>query len=1047
MIRRCDRYILAEMIGPFLVSLGGLLLFILLNLILSLSDLMVDRGVGIVALVHLLVLKLPSLLVLALPVSGLFATFLGLGRLVHDREVMALEAAGISLRRILLPLVIAAVVVAGVDFVLYNWAVPASEHVYQQKLTAIIFRQGVPHIRANTFFKGPEGEFFYVRSYDENTGTLHEVIVYDVTGKLFPQSKAAVTILTAGTGRWSGDSWDLDDGKVYGYDHDGLLIYTGGFAALQIAVGQVGSAFLFGSRTPAEMGIGELRRQIKLLRKSGAAVDDLVVESNLKVAIPFATIIFVLFGGAASLIFGWRSRAVGVVISLLLVGLFQGVLLWTETLGRRGIIPAPLGAWFPNIIFGVAGVLLFMRLDRLGHHDWWGRMRRILPFFVILISLMAFSVHGQEIPLDITSDGLTISSDRKHVAAKGDVQLAYGDTTLAADEASVDQDKDGDWRLRAVGNVQLKMGDGFSLSGHQIDVLLSYSNGALITRRATAVDFSGKSDFVNTSGETHTLIYQGADGKIAFGDDGELKTIDIDSAELSTCDCCGGVLGAQPYVIETGRLLLYPDQLIVAFNLTVKSFGVRVFWLPVYVQPLKETLDSPLFPAIGNSGVHGWFVKWNLPFYLDDRNYGAILFDYFTRFQEVGLGAVLRYAFAGQQGTIKGYYFPAKVGDKTIELSLNHTADLTQGWKITGGMSYRSVGEENDLAFSFSTAGDLGDWRLALSAARTTNNDDEQVRIDEHLPELALSRSKFTWGDLSATPRMSVGWYREWVDGILTGASLRGDGSISFAVSPLSFFGFVLTPKAEIRMTGYEASQMMERRTSFLLSIGLTYPGMKLSYTYQEVNGESPFEFDHLVAKNHLTWVFSVDDAIGLQVAGGIDLAAGTFDVLELTADWTLGARFKLTADYDPASSAFTYVTLSGDSSTPGASLTWSIPYDALLNRFDTATFDVHVGSLATGEIALTSDVDLNAGRLATVSVDTRLTSGSGWGISAGGEYDWGEAAIVDPSFGLFYDFYDCLRVGIERTSGQVWVYTSILAFPEAILRYAPVSTQFEIGE
>ncbi|MCK4394806.1 LptF/LptG family permease, partial [Candidatus Bipolaricaulota bacterium] len=101
-IRRCDRYVLREMSGPFLISLFGLLLFILLNLILSLSDLMVDRGVGITTLMRLLLLKMPSLLVLALPVSGLFATFLGLGRLVHDREVMALEAAGISLRRILL---------------------------------------------------------------------------------------------------------------------------------------------------------------------------------------------------------------------------------------------------------------------------------------------------------------------------------------------------------------------------------------------------------------------------------------------------------------------------------------------------------------------------------------------------------------------------------------------------------------------------------------------------------------------------------------------------------------------------------------------------------------------------------------------------------------------------------------------------------------------------------------------------------------------------------------------------------------------------------
>ncbi|HHE51460.1 MAG TPA: YjgP/YjgQ family permease, partial [Candidatus Acetothermia bacterium] len=395
-MKRSDRYILSEMIGPFLISVGGLLLFILLNLILSLSDLMVDRGVGIGALVHLLLLKLPSLLVLALPVSGLFATFLGLGRLVHDREVIAFQAAGISLRRLLLPLVIAATLIAAADFALYNWAVPSSEHLYQQTLRGIIFRGGVPHVRANTFFKGQEGEFFYVRSYDEKTGTLSEVLVYDVTGKLFPQAKSAVTILTAKTGRWQGDAWTLDEGKVYGYDHDGTLIYSGSFSSLEIATGEIGADFLFGSRSPSEMRIGELRQQIALLRRSGTAVDDLIVECNLKVAMPMATIVFVLFGGATSLIFGWRSRAVGIVIGFVLVGFFQGALLWTQTLGRRGIISPPLGAWLPDIIFGAIGVLLFLRLDRLHRTSMWGHLRRILPFFLILIAIGLPSL-GQEV--------------------------------------------------------------------------------------------------------------------------------------------------------------------------------------------------------------------------------------------------------------------------------------------------------------------------------------------------------------------------------------------------------------------------------------------------------------------------------------------------------------------------------------------------------------------------------------------------------------------------------------------------------------------------
>ncbi len=352
-MRRFDRYVLREMIGPFLVSVGGLFLFILLNLILSLSGLMVDRGVGIPAMLRLLVLKTPTMLVLALPVSGLFATFLGLGRLVHDREIMALETSGISLRRILLPLVIAAFVLGLGDFALYNWAVPPAERAYQISLRRIIFREGTPHIRANTFFKGPQGEFFYVRRYDEKDKSLHDVLVYDTQGKLFPEAKAAVTILTAKKGRWENETWDLTDGRVYGYDADGVLIYNGRFDNLKIATGSEGIGALLSSRTPAEMGIGELRQRIEMLKKSGLSADELIVECHLKAAIPLAAVVFVLFGGATSLLFAWRSRAVGIVIGFLLVGLFQGTLLWTQTLGKRGIISPAISAWIPDLVFGL----------------------------------------------------------------------------------------------------------------------------------------------------------------------------------------------------------------------------------------------------------------------------------------------------------------------------------------------------------------------------------------------------------------------------------------------------------------------------------------------------------------------------------------------------------------------------------------------------------------------------------------------------------------------------------------------------------------------
>ena len=72
---------------------------------------------------------------------------------------------------------------------------------------------------------------------------------------------------------------------------------------------------------------------------------------------------------------------------------------------------------------------------------------------------------------------------------------------------------------------------------------------------------------------------------------------------------------------------------------------------------------------------------------------------------------------------------------------------------------------------------------------------------------------------------------------------------------------------------------------------------------------------------------------------------------------------------------------------------------------------------------------------------------GDGWGLELGYEYSAGSADLGDVSYGVFKDIADCVRVGVEQSSGNIWLYVSILAFPEAVLRYAPTSASFRIGE
>ena len=1046
-LRRGDRYVLREMAGVFLVSVFGLFLFLLLNFILDSSSL---SGAGIGGLLRLLVFRLPWILGLALPGACVFATFGGLGRLVHDREIIAFESIGISLRRILLPLFAFSLLVSAADFLLLNYGVPPAEQAYRRALFQIIYQHGEPHIRSDTFFKSPEGLIFYVQRYDRHDDSLHGVLVLDFYGQLFPLEEAVQTTITADKGRWEETSWSLEDGHVSIINAEGLAIYTATFEYLEVPVDRIDSDIFASSRSPAEMSISELREKIATLRTSGLSADALVVECHRKVAIPLAAAVFVLLGGSLSLIFGGRSRAVGIVFSLLLVTIFYGLFIWTSTLGSRGMIYAPLAPWIPHLIFSGLGIWLFVRLDRLNSRDLWNRIWHALPFAGLLICV-SFSVMAEETPVEIECRELFVSDDQHHVRAEGDVCVRYGETTLLAQVMMLEKEEENDWTVSASGRVSLIVGDDFALFGESLATQLVVENESVMTREASAVQFSGESRFTNASGEEHFLFYKGDRGTIQFGADGEVVLIEIRGGEFSTCDCADTPLQKQPYTVQMSRLLFYPDQLFVAFGLTVRSFGYSIFWLPVYVQPLEETLESPLFPAIGRSSLRGWFLKWNVPFYLDKEKYGTVLVDWFSRFCEVGLGAVFHYAFGGHRGKVRIYTFPARVGDNRFEFSLEHALSLPfSNWQLGGRFDYNRLGESQDLTFSYALRGELEQWRLSLSVKRNRQQDGDIIRIVERFPEVSVARSSFSVGAFSLTPQMGLGWFREYdLEGI-TAASLmdvvmRFDGGLNVALEPIVFAGFTLTSKAGFLLTRYEGSNGSQSQEVVSFSSDLSMPGLALTYTFLDVVGRSPFYFDRLRSESQLTWRLFSQDRLSVQLDGGYDLLAQVFDPLLLRVNWPGENALSLVASYNLVEAVVEKLTLWGRWQMAERTASCQFGYVPSMGQWEPLIVQF-AGSGEMGAISLYSVIDLMEGEVTQVEVDVKLSLEKDWGMHFVGRYHRTMPQIFDPSFGIYHDLCDCLRVGVERESGQIWVYASVLAFPDAVLRYAPESSEVDIG-
>lgn len=149
------------------------------------------------------------------------------------------------------------------------------------------------------------------------------------------------------------------------------------------------------------------------------------------------------------------------------------------------------------------------------------------------------------------------------------------------------------------------MRDDVQLVADDMITHLVEEGGSVITSRVEAETFSGQSRFVNSIGEEHELFFPVERGTVAFDETGELTMIEAHHGEITTCNCCDVSLQRQPYTLSANRLLLYTERLLVAFGLSARVAGVSAFWLPFYVRPLEETLESPLWKRarLGSTGV------------------------------------------------------------------------------------------------------------------------------------------------------------------------------------------------------------------------------------------------------------------------------------------------------------------------------------------------------------------------------------------------------------------------------------------------------------
>ena len=353
-----DIYLFKQIIKPYIIGVAIITVIMLSNFLFQLTDLIILKNIPVLRVIEVLLYQLPDIIVQTFPMAVLFAIMTGLGKLSRQNEFTALRMGGISVYRLIVPLIVFGLLISGFTFFLNEQVVPWSNHKANNIIRGSILSETAPNIRENVFFEGPQNRLFYVNEYKKEENILKDIIIYNTDSNSdFPQ------IITAKEGVIDNKKWVLNNGYIHDYDNDGYLNVESQFGKMEIEIAEDVKNFFGEQRTPSEMSREELKKEIDLFQDSGINVDSLLIEYHLKLAMAFTPLIFVLVGAPLSLV-NKESRAMNIILIIITIFAYYLILSLSRSFAKNGMINPLLAAWIPNVFFTIIGIILLIFQDK-----------------------------------------------------------------------------------------------------------------------------------------------------------------------------------------------------------------------------------------------------------------------------------------------------------------------------------------------------------------------------------------------------------------------------------------------------------------------------------------------------------------------------------------------------------------------------------------------------------------------------------------------------------------------------------------------------------
>lgn len=358
-MRILSRYFLSEYFRIFFICLLSFFTIYLLIDFLGKIDNFIEAGAGKGIMLSFFLYKAPYIIVQMTPVASLISVIILFCILKNHNEIMALRASGLSVFALSKSIIAASLGIAAGLFLFSEILVPYTSSRSNEIWAVEVEKRDTSRFYGSNqiWYRGEDG-IYWIQHFNFKENKLESPSFY-----FFDNNFRLIKRIEASQGAWENGKWRISEGIIQELESDGSYGLKK-FDELYLDLPETPETFKRSEKKPEEMSFWQLKAYAKKVRQEGYDNTRYLVDMQVKLALPFISLLLVLIGIPVAI--GLKKGGTPVAVSAGMGVCFAYLLVlgFSRSLGLSGTLPPFLSAWIGTFIFLLLGIYLMMRVEK-----------------------------------------------------------------------------------------------------------------------------------------------------------------------------------------------------------------------------------------------------------------------------------------------------------------------------------------------------------------------------------------------------------------------------------------------------------------------------------------------------------------------------------------------------------------------------------------------------------------------------------------------------------------------------------------------------------